>query len=70
MCPIVCFMGFLNSYCGDYILQESIIKQVNENPEAGWKAGVNPRFSNVTVSIQIDTLTLMCLLRYEEHIKG
>ncbi|KAF3660120.1 cytochrome b6-f complex iron-sulfur subunit, chloroplastic [Capsicum annuum] len=32
------------------ILQESIIKEVNENPKAGWKAAFNPRFSNFTVS--------------------
>ncbi|KAJ8545215.1 hypothetical protein K7X08_017798 [Anisodus acutangulus] len=32
------------------ILQESIIKTVNENAKAGWKAAFNPRFSNFTVS--------------------
>ncbi|KAK7337621.1 hypothetical protein VNO77_18204 [Canavalia gladiata] len=31
------------------ILQESITKQINENPEAGWEAAINPRFSNYTV---------------------
>ncbi|MED6168528.1 Cathepsin B-like protease 2 [Stylosanthes scabra] len=31
------------------ILQESVAKQINENPEAGWKAAINPRFSNYTV---------------------
>ncbi|PNX54772.1 cathepsin b-like protein, partial [Trifolium pratense] len=31
-----------------HILQESIAKQINENPGAGWKAAINPRFSNVT----------------------
>ncbi|KAK9036288.1 hypothetical protein V6N11_078295 [Hibiscus sabdariffa] len=31
------------------ILQDSIVKQVNENPKAGWKAALNPRFSNYTV---------------------
>ncbi|KAL1350805.1 hypothetical protein AAHE18_06G050900 [Arachis hypogaea] len=31
------------------ILQESIAKQINENPEAGWEAAINPRFSNYTV---------------------
>ncbi|KAK8483104.1 hypothetical protein V6N11_028888 [Hibiscus sabdariffa] len=30
------------------ILQDSIVKQVNENPKAGWKAALNPRFSNYT----------------------
>ncbi|XP_024025693.1 cathepsin B-like protease 2 [Morus notabilis] len=30
------------------ILQESIVKRVNENPEAGWRAEMNPRFSNFT----------------------
>ncbi|KAK6917961.1 Peptidase C1A, propeptide [Dillenia turbinata] len=30
-------------------LQESIIKLVNENPKAGWKAAMNPRLSNYTV---------------------
>ncbi|KAK6919741.1 Peptidase C1A, propeptide [Dillenia turbinata] len=29
--------------------QESIIKLVNENPKSGWKAALNPRFSNYTV---------------------
>jgi len=32
-----------------HILQESIAKQINENPEAGWEAALNPRFSNFTV---------------------
>nr|ABF47216.1 cathepsin B [Nicotiana benthamiana] len=32
------------------ILQDSIVKQVNENEKAGWKAALNPRFSNFTVS--------------------
>ncbi|WJX79950.1 cathepsin B [Trifolium repens] len=32
-----------------HILQESIIKQINENPVAGWEAAINPRFSNYTV---------------------
>ncbi|XP_016709818.1 cathepsin B-like protease 3 isoform X1 [Gossypium hirsutum] len=31
------------------ILQDSIVKLVNENPKAGWKAALNPRFSNYTV---------------------
>ncbi|KAK0581687.1 hypothetical protein LWI29_016837 [Acer saccharum] len=31
------------------ILQDSIIKKVNENPKAGWEATRNPRFSNYTV---------------------
>ncbi|CAK8544487.1 unnamed protein product [Lathyrus sativus] len=32
-----------------HILQESIAKEVNENAGAGWKAAINPRFSNSTV---------------------
>jgi cathepsin B len=32
------------------ILQDSIAKQVNENPNAGWKASTNNRFSNYTVA--------------------
>ncbi|ONI14643.1 hypothetical protein PRUPE_3G000200 [Prunus persica] len=32
------------------ILQDSIIKQINDNPMAGWEAAMNPRFSNYTVS--------------------
>lgn len=31
------------------ILQESIIKKINENPNAGWEAALNPQFSNYTV---------------------
>lgn len=31
--------------------QESIAKEINENPEAGWEAAINPRFSNYTVSL-------------------
>ncbi|KAK8702344.1 hypothetical protein V6N13_020705 [Hibiscus sabdariffa] len=31
------------------ILQDSVVKTVNENPQAGWKAALNPRFSNYTV---------------------
>ncbi|KAM5558547.1 cathepsin B-like protease 2 [Rosa sericea] len=31
------------------VLQDSIIKEINENPEAGWQAAMSPRFSNYTV---------------------
>lgn len=31
------------------ILQESIVKKVNENPNAGWQAAMNPQFSDYTV---------------------
>ncbi|XP_061366207.1 cathepsin B-like protease 2 [Gastrolobium bilobum] len=31
------------------ILQESIAREINENPGAGWEAAINPRFSNYTV---------------------
>ncbi|GER55120.1 cathepsin B-like cysteine proteinase [Striga asiatica] len=34
---------------GSQILQESIVKSVNGNAEAGWEASMNPRFSNYTV---------------------
>jgi hypothetical protein len=33
--------------------QESIIKQVNGDPKAGWEAAMNPQFSNYTVSLQV-----------------
>ncbi|KAI3417861.1 Pept_C1 domain-containing protein [Psidium guajava] len=32
-----------------HILQDSIVKEINENPNAGWQAAMNPRFSNITV---------------------
>ncbi|MCD7448339.1 hypothetical protein HAX54_040784 [Datura stramonium] len=32
------------------ILRDSIVKQVNENEKAGWRAALNPQFSNFTVS--------------------
>ncbi|KAH0436765.1 hypothetical protein IEQ34_026336 [Dendrobium chrysotoxum] len=32
------------------ILQDSIVEKVNGNPAAGWKAAINTRFSNYTVS--------------------
>ncbi|KAL1196720.1 Cathepsin B-like protease 2 [Cardamine amara subsp. amara] len=32
------------------ILQNEIVKEVNENPYAGWKASFNDRFSNATVA--------------------
>ena len=44
------------------VLQESIIKHVNEHPEAGWEAAMNPRFSNYTVSLQF----VLCCLNYLE----
>ncbi|KAK4406863.1 Cathepsin B-like protease 2 [Sesamum angolense] len=31
------------------ILQESIIELINDNAQAGWKAAMNPRFTNYTV---------------------
>ncbi|RWR94161.1 cathepsin B-like protein [Cinnamomum micranthum f. kanehirae] len=31
------------------ILQESIVQEINANPKAGWKASMNPRFSNYTI---------------------
>ncbi|XP_077238278.1 cathepsin B-like protease 2 [Tasmannia lanceolata] len=33
-----------------YILQDSIIEEINANHKAGWKASVNPRLSNYTIS--------------------
>ncbi|KAI3915047.1 hypothetical protein MKW92_028211 [Papaver armeniacum] len=32
------------------ILQDTIVQQINSNPNAGWEAGLNSRFSNYTVS--------------------
>jgi len=32
------------------ILQNEIVKEVNENPNAGWKAAFNDRFANATVA--------------------
>ncbi|KAL0700518.1 hypothetical protein Bca4012_056640 [Brassica carinata] len=32
------------------IFQEEIVKEVNENPNAGWKAALNDRFANATVA--------------------
>ncbi|KAM7276245.1 hypothetical protein ACFE04_018111 [Oxalis oulophora] len=32
------------------ILQDSIIKRVNEDPNAGWKAAINPTLSNYTIA--------------------
>jgi len=34
------------------MMQESIAKEINENPEAGWEAAINPHFSNYTVRLQ------------------
>jgi len=31
-------------------MQNEIVKEVNENPNAGWKAALNDRFANATVS--------------------
>ncbi|KAI3993340.1 hypothetical protein MKX01_010083 [Papaver californicum] len=35
---------------GPGILQDTIVQQINANPNAGWEAGLNSRFSNYTVS--------------------
>ncbi|XP_030539754.1 cathepsin B-like protease 2 [Rhodamnia argentea] len=32
-----------------HILQDLIVKEINEHPNAGWQAAMNPRFSNFTV---------------------
>lgn len=32
------------------LIQESIVHEINANPNAGWKAAMNPQFSNYTVS--------------------
>ncbi|GAB4841515.1 Cathepsin B-like protease 2 [Ancistrocladus abbreviatus] len=31
------------------LLQGSIVREVNENPQSGWEAAMNPRFSNYTI---------------------
>ncbi|KAK8955028.1 hypothetical protein KSP39_PZI002607 [Platanthera zijinensis] len=36
------------------ILKDSIVKMINANPAAGWKAVMNPRFSNYTVTTARD----------------
>lgn len=43
------------------ILQESIAKQINENPGAGWEAAINPRFSNYTVRLQLSLYSSILL---------
>lgn len=43
--------------------QDSIIKQINDNPMAGWEAAMNPRFSNYTVSLQLEGSSLLSSLK-------
>lgn len=40
-------------------LQESIVQHVNEHPQAGWKATMNPRFSNYSVSCNFNLILLL-----------
>lgn len=37
-------------------MQKSVIESINNNPQAGWKAFMNPRFANYTVSFWINFL--------------
>lgn len=39
-----------------YFCQDEIVREVNENPNAGWKAAFNDRFSNATVSFIITSM--------------
>eukprot|EP00249_Psilotum_nudum_P001050 c13333_g1_i1 orf=153-1205(+) len=41
---------FVSDGIEKFILQQSIVDIVNQHPSAGWKAGLNSRFSNSTVS--------------------
>jgi hypothetical protein len=36
------------------IVQDSIVQKVNENPNAGWEATMNPQFSNYSVSVHLE----------------
>lgn len=61
----VCFVWISKSLSLALIwsLQESIIKQINEDPTAGWQADMNPRFSNYTVSLQLPWTVFKIILK-------
>lgn len=44
-------VSYVIDHAFNLVMQKSIAQQVNENPEAGWEADINPRFSNYTVSL-------------------
>lgn len=48
-CPCFCFCIMYNFFF--FVCQDSIVQKVNANPNAGWKASMNSRFSNYTVNI-------------------
>lgn len=48
-------------------LQESIVKQINEDPKAGWEAAMNPQFSNYTVSLQLSGTFLFLIFKIFFH---
>lgn len=37
-----------------HLVQESIVREVNSNPNAGWRADMNAAFSNYTVGTPVD----------------
>ena len=43
------------------VLQESIVRHVNEHPHAGWKAAMNPSFSNYSVSFYLLNIILLLM---------
>ncbi|KAB1199692.1 Cathepsin B [Morella rubra] len=47
--PVIAVEQVPSLKLNSHILQESIIKQINEDATAGWQADMNPRFSNYTV---------------------
>ncbi|KAL8544738.1 hypothetical protein ACS0TY_005099 [Phlomoides rotata] len=50
------------------ILQESVVKLINNNAHSGWKASMNPRFANYTVGQFMHLLGVKPLP--EGHLKG
>ncbi|ONK78834.1 uncharacterized protein A4U43_C02F22920 [Asparagus officinalis] len=47
---VVAVVPILEAKTESNILQDSIVQKVNANPNAGWKASINSRFSNYTVA--------------------
>ncbi|ERN01935.1 hypothetical protein AMTRI_Chr02g266720 [Amborella trichopoda] len=62
-----------------HILQDSIIEKINGNPNAGWQAALNPRFSNYTIGqfkyilgvkpVPQNSLVPVPIRRYEKTVK-
>lgn len=51
-----CLSFCIQFWATNFTFQESVVQRINEDAHAGWKASMNPRLANYTVSFSVEAL--------------